>query len=326
MSPSLSLQIHSRYGRTEVFSSVGVKYTAQNRSLNTGLSPECPDGGFFIFITLNKEDFGDPRHNYDDQLFENEFIWVTRRGRSADNRDYVKIRRADTRVSLFVRLRRRDKFVYAGELEYGTHREFTDAETGEVQQSYTWKLKTPLPEALLPDLTLTPAETGHASPRARPTAERGRRPSNFDDFKRMLSYALGSLERRVVPGHHNYQVRLKRFMAERGVVPEFEKDFVDVNFVLEGKRFIGEIKVTGFLSLNQAFRIALGQLLEYKHLRFDSIPQMVMFFDSEPDTSRVELATRFSIAVVVEDGDRYRLLNSDVAPELRVLFVGRAHK
>jgi hypothetical protein len=49
-------------------------------------------------------------------------------------------------------------------------------------------------------------------------------------------------------------------------------NFVDVEFRLQGERFIGEIKIFAFLTLDQVFRIALGQLLEYAHLRFQTAP------------------------------------------------------
>ena len=42
-----------------------------------------------------------------------------------------------------------------------------------------------------------------------------------------------------------------------------EKDFVDVSFSASRQDFIGEIKVTRYLTLAQAFRAALGQLLDY---------------------------------------------------------------
>ena len=48
----------------------------------------------------------------------------------------------------------------------------------------------------------------------------------------------------MVPEHQNYQVRLTRFLADRGVRAEMEKDFVDVSFSAGGQDFIGEIKVT----------------------------------------------------------------------------------
>jgi len=46
-----------------------------------------------------------------------------------------------------------------------------------------------------------------------------------------------------------------------------EKDFVDVSFSVDEQDFIGEIKVTRNLTLAQAFRAALGQLLDYSHIR-----------------------------------------------------------
>jgi hypothetical protein len=52
-------------------------------------------------------------------------------------------------------------------------------------------------------------------------------------------------------------------------------------FVLSGWReFIGEIKVTRNLTLAQAFRAALGQLLEYGHLLFAEPPHLIIFLSS----------------------------------------------
>ena len=224
------------------------------------------------------------------------------------------------RIEIFV-IYPREKFLYAGELRYETHRELSDPNTGEVQQSYTWRLKIPLPEVLIREL-----EDDHTQAKSKPSKhpggkQRTRKPSSFDEYRKALSYALGSLERKLLPGHHNYQVRLKKFLTGRGIAAEFEKDFVDVSFGLGNEKFIGEIKVTGFLGLNQAFRVALGQLLEYAHLRFKTPPHMVMFLDGDPDPSRVGLASKFMISVVVESDDgNFSLLNSDVIPALGQLF------
>lgn len=43
---------------------------------------------------------------------------------------------------------------------------------------------------------------------------------------------------------------------------------IDVQFVTAARKFVGEIKVTGWLRIEQAFRVARGQLLEYAHLKF----------------------------------------------------------
>ena len=42
---------------------------------------------------------------------------------------------------------------------------------------------------------------------------------------------------------------------------EFERDFIDVQFVVAARKFIGEIKVTGWLRIEQAFRVALANCL-----------------------------------------------------------------
>jgi hypothetical protein len=98
----LPLELFGRYGRKEAFGAVGVHYDPQQQHLNVGLPPQCKDGGYFIFITLNKEEL-DPAHNYADQLFADQFIWVTRRDVTEDHKDYLNLRVPETRVSLFVR-------------------------------------------------------------------------------------------------------------------------------------------------------------------------------------------------------------------------------
>src|ERR1041384_7647303 len=64
----LPLDLFGRYGRKEAFASVGIKYDSRQRHLNVGLSPQCRDHGYMIFITLNKEDF-EPAHDYADELY-----------------------------------------------------------------------------------------------------------------------------------------------------------------------------------------------------------------------------------------------------------------
>ena len=98
----LPLELFGRYSRKEVFDAVGTHYDPQQQHLNVGLSPQCKDGGYFIFVTLNKEEL-DPAHNYADELFADQFIWVTRRDVTEDHKDYVNLRLPDTRVSLLVR-------------------------------------------------------------------------------------------------------------------------------------------------------------------------------------------------------------------------------
>ena len=77
----LNLDHGRRYGRREAFAAVGVTYPGRKTThLNTGLSPQNPDGGYIIFITLDKESLADA-YDYEDELFEDGLHWVTRRGR-----------------------------------------------------------------------------------------------------------------------------------------------------------------------------------------------------------------------------------------------------
>src|SRR5262249_36164350 len=158
-------------------------------------------------------------------------------------------------------------------------------------------------EGLLSELTAG-AVRGRAGPRnrigSRPDGQRNRRPASLDGYKKTFSYALGRLDRTVEPAHHNYQVRLKEFLASRGVHAEWERDYVDVRLWVRDIMFIGEIKVTGWLRLEEAFRVALGQLLEYAHLRFEKRLGMIMFFDRVLDRRRLQLATTLGIAVIAE--------------------------
>ncbi len=302
---ALPLTVHERYSRHEIYGAVGIRFSAQNRSQIVGLSPRCPDGGYILFITLNKESYP-PTQDYDDQLYSDRLLWITRRGRGEGHEDYVRLRQPDTRVSLFVRNSPGEGFVYAGELEYDRHREIPGKSRQETQQSYSWRLKVSLPDELLLELTFGHAKRRQRMKPGKPRA--GRNPVDLSEFKKAFHYALGTLDRTVVPEHHNYQVRLQRFLVEKGLRPEFERDYLDVSFELSGQRYIGEIKVTRYLSLSEAFRTALGQLLEYAHVRFEEPPRMVMFLDQPLDAQRLKLAAQLKVAVVVGHEDSFRLM------------------
>jgi hypothetical protein len=310
----LPLELFGRYGRKEAFATVGIQYDPQQQHLNVGLPPQCKDGGYFIFITLNKEEL-DPAHNYADELFADQFIWVTRRDVTEDHKDYVNLRLPETRVSLFIRSTPREDFVYAGELEYLEHTTFKDPSSGRPQMRDVWRLEHPLPEPLYQELTFGLPKTSKTAGAGKTAPGKGhsRAPSSFDELRKAYSYVLGTAERTVIPEHQNYQVRLSQFLKDRGVSAEMEKNFVDVSFSVDGESFIGEVKVTRNLTLAQAFRTALGQLLEYGHLLFAEPPHMVMFLDQRPDEKRLRLATVLSIAVVLADDESFVLLNPDGA-------------
>jgi hypothetical protein len=93
-----------------------------------------------------------------------------------------------------------------------------------------------------------------------------------------------------------------------------------VRFHAGDRAFIGEIKITGWLRLEQAFRMALGQLLEYRHLRCPANTGLVMFLDQGLDSHRLGLASSLGIAVVYERASEYVLQNPEISEELENLF------
>ena len=113
-------------------------------------------------------------------------------------------------------------------------------------------------------------------------------------------------------------MRLGQFLTAKSVDAEWERDYVDVRFTLDGQLFIGEIKVTGYLRLEEAFRIALGQLLVYAHTKFASPPRMVMFLDRRPSDALLRLAATLRVAVVVEHEPGWALANVTDARLARV--------
>lgn len=116
-------------------------------------------------------------------------------------------------------------------------------------------------------------------------------------------------------------LHLTKFLAKHGVNCEMEKDFLDVSFSVEEQKFIGEIKVTRNLTLSQAFRAAIGQLLDYNDTFSETASQMMMFLDQPLDERRLKLASMLHIAVIVSDGDQFALMNTDNANlTLKALF------
>ena len=213
--------------------------------------------------------------------------------------------------------------MYAGELEYLEHTSFKDPSSGRPQMRYVWRLKNPLPEALYQELTFGLPKISKTPGAGKAVHGKGhsRAPSSFDELRKAYSYVLGTAERTVIPEHQNYQVRLSQFLKDRGVTAEMEKNFVDVSFSVDGVSFIGEIKVTRNLTLAQAFRTALGQLLEYSYLLFPEPPHVIMFLDQKLDEKRLRLASALKIAVVFADDASFILLNPDgVSPCLARIF------
>lgn len=248
---------------------------------------------------------------------------MTRRDVKEDDPNYVKLRATGTRVSLFVRANAREKFIYAGELDYDHHQPMVDQKSGRSQLRFIWRLRQLLSDSLLEQLTFgLPASSARGG--AATGAQKSRRfrsPASFDEFKKAFSYAVGNApERTVVPEHQHFQVKLSAYLKARHVVAEFERDFIDVSFGIM-ERYIGEIKVTRYLTLQEAFRSALGQILEYGYTRFERLPRLIIFLDQRLDSPRLRLADALEIIVIAAIDDAFEILNPKVAPaELQKLF------
>jgi hypothetical protein len=131
-------------------------------------------------------------------------------------------------------------------------------------------------------------------------------------------------KRKVFPAHKHFQSRLEEYLKRAPVSDlNFEPDYVDVTFWRGKEFFIGEAKVTnGYIGSNQAFRAALGQILEYRFTRkWRTEPHMIIFLDQEVDPARLSLANRLGISVVVETQRRlFRLANNGKHKALCTVF------
>jgi len=166
--------------------------------------------------------------------------------------------------------------------------------------------------------------SGNANP-PESRGARGRGAAQLEQMKKRFSYVIGRGERNVNLFHLKYQMRLEEFLKSKGLAPSFEKDYIDVQFLLGSDHFIGEVKVTNWLSVDEAFRIALGQILDYAHTRRADKPGLIIFLDKNVDDERrLSLATTLGIAVVVErsKGD-YEILNPKVSESLASLFASK---
>jgi hypothetical protein len=75
-----------------------------------------------------------------------------------------------------------------------------------------------------------------------------KRDAGKDEFQRYLKGAPGSLEGR---GSILGLGSLRKFLNDKSLSVEMERDFVDVSFSTKSECFIGEIKVTRNLTLAQ---------------------------------------------------------------------------
>jgi hypothetical protein len=127
-----------------------------------------------------------------------------------------------------------------------------------------------------------------------------------------------------VPAHQHYQMRLRAHFEAHGISAEWERDFVDVRWEHAGQTWIGEVKLTRYLTAAEAFRAALGQLLVYGATQFSEPLRMAMFLDAIPAEPLLSLAERLGVAVIVEMATgRFELRSRTEDQEFAKLFPPR---
>jgi hypothetical protein len=152
----------------------------------------------------------------------------------------------------------------------------------------------------------------------------GRRAADLSSLASSYRYLAEPHEGTVFRPHLEFQRRLEKYLRGRpAATVRFEQDHIDVQFSHGHDAFIGEIKVTNLrISVEQAFRAALGQLLEYRYLKpWPKAPRMVMFLDQEIGPAHLRLAGTLLIEVVAETKrGEFRLLNTDRQSSLDRIF------
>ena len=153
--------------------------------------------------------------------------------------------------------------------------------------------------------------------RPQPTSkllQRMRIPKSFE-------YVLEGGKRTVFPAHRHHQIRLVKWLRNQVVKLETEDNYVDIRFKIGEASFLGEIKIIqDWLLPRQAFRAALGQILDYGFSESGSTNNLIIFLDEKPEAIRIELATSLKIAVVIEEDKRFVCLNPQVDARLLQLF------
>jgi hypothetical protein len=153
----------------------------------------------------------------------------------------------------------------------------------------------------------------------KPSKGSSRRGQRAPTAGHVTSYLRPEKEVVVRQRHRAYAKALDLFLRNRGITAAFEKNHVDVTFVANSRHFLGEIKVTNPPDAKDAFRMALGQLFEYRHLHLSkALP--IMFNDHKLDQQRLELATELGVAVVHGHRREFVLQNPEVNADLDALF------
>jgi hypothetical protein len=140
--------------------------------------------------------------------------------------------------------------------------------------------------------------------------------------KEKTGYSYLAVERqvRVLERHERYKKQLKTYLEDRDLKPEFERDFIDVRFSIARRQFFGELKVSDPPSIKESFRMAVGQLLDYRYSYFHEQSAAIMFLDCQIPREKLDLATKLGIAVVCHLDGIFSLCNPKVHSHLMSIF------
>ncbi len=114
-------------------------------------------------------------------------------------------------------------------------------------------------------------------------------------------------ERLAEPLHHVLQARYVAFLRACGLDPVENRDYVDVRYTQNGKLVLVEVKPTEKVPPKYAIRIAIGQLLEYRHV-LDPTAELEIVLSTEPDAAHVGLLKALGIRLWYKKGKGFTQL------------------
>ncbi len=149
--PEIPLRLHARYTRAEIVAALGAGAGPKPKVTQGGILwvEEAASDVFFVDLKKAERDYS-PTTMYRDYAINTElFHWESQSRQTPAQptvQRYINHRKLGTRVLLFVRERKNfelgtQPFTFLGPVDYVTHQ-------GERPVAFTWRLKTPMPEAL----------------------------------------------------------------------------------------------------------------------------------------------------------------------------------
>lgn len=115
--------------------------------------------------------------------------------------------------------------------------------------------------------------------------KRIRRGSNAPSDHRFEYWVKGN--RSVEPLHHRLQELFVDHLKDKGISPQVNVDYVDVQYTVSGVTTLCEIKPTDNVETRYAVRAAVGQLLEYRYSRNAPTAALEIVIGRKPQANEV---------------------------------------